>query len=102
MARATATRLPTRNWRRQRLNPSGYRGATSTKAWSSTAAYSQERREWLKDAKPGPTEVFDPRNPASMSGRIPRRIIPADVRVKKAITNHRRFSHLWTRQKRVA
>src|SRR5256885_12599294 len=29
-------------------------------------------------------------------------MIPADVKVKKAITNHLRFTHLWTRQKRVA
>jgi hypothetical protein len=51
---------------------------------------------------PGPTEVFDPKNPASRRGRIPRRMIPAELKVKKAMTNKRRFSHLWIRQNRVA
>src|SRR5213594_3296161 len=57
---------------------------------------------WLKTAKPTPTEVFDPRRPASRIGRITSRTIPAELNVKKAMTSQRFLSHRWTRRYRVA
>src|SRR3989441_1598965 len=57
---------------------------------------------WLKTAKAKPTEVFDPRRPASRIGRITSRTIPAELNVKKAMTSQRFLSHRWTRRYRVA